>query len=295
VRGKPQGNKVEGVERVAAVSILVFTLNEEVHLPICLDSLRWSDDVIVVDSYSTDRTEAICLERGIRFVEHAFEGFGSQRQWALDNLPTVHEWVLILDADERVPEQLACEIRDVLSRVPDTVAAFRIRRRFHFWGRWLRYSSLYPTWVVRLVHKRRVRYEDRGHAETQIVNGEVWNLRNDLVDENLKGIDEWFARQNLYSRRDADHELVEEGKGIALRELMASDPLVRRAALKRFVSRLPSRGLIYFMYSYLWRRGFLEGRDGLVFCLMRSMYQSMVAIKKYDRRRTASVARTRSR
>ena len=93
------------------------------------------------------------------------------------------------------------------------MGAFRVRRRFHLWGRWLRYSSLYPTWVVRLVHKQRVRYVDRGHAETQSVNGEIRDLRNDLIDENLKGIDEWFARQNRYSRRDADYELAEERKG----------------------------------------------------------------------------------
>ena len=268
-----------------AASVLIFTLNEELHLPFCLDSLGWSDDVIVVDSYSTDRTEAICRERGIRFVQHAFEGFGSQRQWALDTVPIAHDWVLILDADERVPEELAREIGEVLSRVPDTVGAFRVRRRFHFWGRWLRYSSLYPTWVVRLVHKQRVCYVDRGHSETQRVDGEIWDLRNDLIDENLKGIDDWFARQNWYSRQDTDYELAEEHKAKTLRELFASDPLVRRAALKRLAWRVPGRGLVYFLYSYLWRRGFLDGRDGFVFCLMRSIYQSMVAIKKYDKRR----------
>ena len=184
-------------ERVPVASVLIFTLNEELHLPSCIDCLDWSDDVIVVDSYSTDRTEAICRERGIQFVQHVFEGFGSQRQWALENVPIAHEWVLILDADERVPPELAGEISEVLVEVPDTVGAFRVRRRFHMWGRWLRYSSLYPNWVVRLVHKQRVRYVDRGHSETQKVNGEIRNLRNDLIDENLKGIDEWFARQNL--------------------------------------------------------------------------------------------------
>ena len=157
------------------------------------------------------------------------------------------------------------------------------------WGRWLRYSSLYPNWVVRLVHKRRVRYVNRGHSETQIVNGEILDLRKHLIDENLKGIDEWFARQNHYSRQEADYELAEQGKGGRFTELFAADPLLRRASLKRMAGWVPGRGLAYFLYSYFWRRGFLEGRDGLVFCLMRSMYQSMVAIKKYDRRRMTSV------
>jgi glycosyltransferase involved in cell wall biosynthesis len=284
----------EVTRRAPTASVLIFTLNEELHLPFCLDSLGWSDDVIVIDSYSTDCTEAICRERGIKFTQHAFEGFGSQRQWALNTLSIAHDWVLILDADERVPEGLAHEISEVLSCIPDTVGAFRVRRDFHFWGRWLRHSSLYPTWVVRLVHKRRVRYVDCGHAETQRVNGEIRDLRNDLIDENLKGIDEWFARQNRYARQEADYELAEERKGWISRELLASDPLIRRAALKRLAWRIPGRGLVYFLYSYLWRRGFLDGRDGFVFCLMRSLYQSMIAIKKYDARRMAGVGRRQS-
>jgi glycosyltransferase involved in cell wall biosynthesis len=278
-----------GVSKMSFASVLIFTLNEELHLPACLDTLEWSDDVTVVDSYSTDRTEEICRERGINFVQHNFEGFGRQRQWALDTLSIKHDWVLILDADERVPEELACEIGEILSHPPSTVGAFRVRRRFHLWGRWLRYSSLYPTWVVRLVHKRQVCYVDRGHAETQMVNGEILELHNDLIDENLKGIDEWFARQNRYSRRDAEYELAQESKTWTFRELVVFDPSVRRAALKRLAWRVPGRGFIYFVYSYFWRRGFLDGRDGFVLCLMRSLYQSMVAIKKYDLRRRAEL------
>ena len=98
-----------------------------------------------------------------------------------------------------------------------------------------------------------------------------------------------------YSRQEAAYELAEQGKGRILPELFASDPLLRRASLKRLAVRVPGRGLVYFLYSYLWRRGFLEGRDGLVLCLMRSMYQSMVAVKKYDKRRmTTSDGTTRS-
>ena len=113
------------------------------------------------------------------------------------------------------------------------------------------------------------------------MQGEINDLKNDLIDENLKGIDEWFERQNRYSRKDAEHELHEDGKS-GVSALLSADPLARRAALKRLARRLPSRGVIYFLYAYIWRRGFLDGRDGLTFCVMRAMYQSMVSIKKYD-------------
>ena len=149
------------------VTAMIFTLNEEPNLPACLDSLRWCDDVIVIDSFSTDRTEEICRERGVRFFQHPFAGFGTQRNWAVDNTSPRHDWILILDADERVPDAMADEMAARLASAPPDIAAFRVKRRFHLWGRWLEHSSLYPTWVVRLIHKDRVRYVNRGHAETQ--------------------------------------------------------------------------------------------------------------------------------
>ncbi|MFL5577012.1 MAG: glycosyltransferase family 2 protein [Gemmatimonadaceae bacterium] len=273
------------------VSVMIFTLNEETHLPACLGSLEWCDDVIVVDSFSSDRTEALAREWGARFFQHAFGGFGSQRNWALDHTAPKHEWVLVLDADERVPRELADEMRRLLREPLDGVGAFRVRRRFHMWGRWLRHSSLYPNWVVRLVHRDRVRYVDRGHAETQEVRGEVRELEHDLIDENLKGIDEWFARQNRYAGKEAEHELAEERRARARwRDLAARDPLRRRAALKRLAWRMPARPLVYFLYSYVARRGFLDGRDGLTFSMMKATYQAMIVARKYDLERRAHAA-----
>jgi glycosyltransferase involved in cell wall biosynthesis len=275
----------------APVSVMIFTLNEEIHLPSCLDALDWADDVIVVDSFSTDGTEAICREHGARFFQNRFEGFGTQRNWALDNTQPRHPWILILDADEGVTPELGQELKAIAEADPAGVGAFRVRRRFYMWGRWLRHSSLYPTWVVRFIHSDRVRYLNRGHAETQEVQGEIRDLAHDLIDENLKGIDEWFERQNRYSRKDAEFELEREKAGLRISELFSGDPLKRRAALKRLAWRVPARELVYFLYSYIWRRGFLDGRDGFVFCRMRAMYQAEVAIKKYDLRRRVSSER----
>lgn len=272
----------------ASVSVVIFTLNEEIHLPSCLDALDWCDDVIVVDSFSTDRTETICRGREVRFFQNRFEGFGSQRNWALDNTQPRHPWILILDADERVTPELGQELKAIAEANPAGVGAYRVRRRFYMWGRWLRHSSLYPTWVVRFIHRERVRYLNRGHAETQEVQGEIRDLAHDLIDENLKGTDEWFGRQNRYSRKDAEFELDREKAGLRLGELLSGDPLSRRAALKRLAWRVPARELVYFLYSYVWRRGFLDGRDGFVFCRMRAMYQAEVSIKKYDMRRNVT-------
>lgn len=269
-------------EAPGGVSAMIFTRDEALNLPHCLDSLRWCDDVIVVDSFSTDETQEIARRFGARVFQHAFTGFGDQRNWALDHTAPRHPWVLILDADERVPSELAGELRAIAAQDPPSVGAYRLRRRFYMWGRWLRYSSLYPTWVVRFIRAGRVRYENRGHAETQTVDGAIGDLAHDLIDENHKGIDEWFERQNRYSSRDAEYELQSRPAGPGWADLFSGDALRRRAALKRAAAALPARGLIYFLYSFVWRGGFLDGKEGLMFCRMRALYQSQVAIKAFD-------------
>jgi glycosyltransferase involved in cell wall biosynthesis len=276
-------------EQRVPVTVMIFTLNEEVHLPSCLAALHWADDVVIVDSFSSDQTEAIARAQGARVFQNRFTGFGSQRNWALEHCAPRHDWILILDADERVTPELAAEIARVTADAPMSVGAFRLKRRLYMWGRWLRHSSLYPNWVVRLIHRDRVRYEDRGHAETQMVKGEVRELEHDLIDENLRSIDEWFERQNRYAQKEAEYELAQDdadrAAGRGWRDLMSSDPLARRAALKRLSRRLPLRATVYFFYSYVIRRGFLDGRDGLVFSTMKALYQGMIVVKKYDARR----------
>jgi glycosyltransferase involved in cell wall biosynthesis len=268
--------------RTNNVSVFVFTLDEEENLPSCLDSLQWTDDVVVIDSYSTDSTLQICAQRDVRVYRHRFNGFGSQRNWALDNIERKYPWVLILDADEKIPNELANEILVRISQNDLEVCAYRLKRKFFLWGKWLKYSSLYPTWVVRLIQGDKVHYVNRGHAETQIVDGKIDVLENDIIDENRKEIDAWFDRQNDYSRREAEYEIDQQKKPFHFSNIFSHDPVLRRAALKRLTWALPGRAVWYFLYSYIWRRGFLDGKEGLTYCLMRSMYQEMIAIKKYD-------------
>ncbi len=258
---------------------MIFTLNESENLPHCLQSLGWCDDIIVIDSGSTDNTIALSAGAGARTCSHAFTGFGSQRNWALDHAEPKYPWVLILDADERVPVELAEEMNRLVIEMP-AIGAARVRRRFYMWGKWLRYSSLYPTWVIRLVHKNRVRYINRGHAETQQVEGAVIGLENDLIDQNHKGLDHWTIRQEKYAMDDARYEIEQETSSLQLKELQSDDPLVRKMALKKLSWKLPLRGLIYFAYSYFFRQGFRDGREGFRFCRMRAGYQAMVVRNK---------------
>jgi len=274
---------------VPSVSTIIFTLNEEENLPACLDSVDWCDDTHVVDSFSTDTTHEICRQRNIPLIQHVFEGFGAQRNWALETLGLKHNWVLILDADERVTPALASEVNRLAQRGEPDVGAYRLTRRFYLWGRWLRYSSLYPTWVVRFVHRERVEFLNRGHGETQRVNGKVAKLEGHLIDENLKGLDDWFERQVRYARRDAEFEIESERSPGEQATIFSRDPLRRRAALKRLAALLPYRAFFYFFYSYILRFGFLDGRDGFMFCRMKAVYQSMITINKYDLRKASGI------
>jgi len=266
----------------SGVSVMIFTLDEALNLPSCLDALTWCDDVIVIDSLSSDDTEKIARNRGARFFSNQFAGFGAQRNWALEHTEPKHPWVLILDADERVPTELAKEMTAIAHAELPGVGAFRVRRRFYMWGRWLKHSSLYPTWVVRLIHRDKVRYINRGHAETQTIDGELRDLKHDLIDENRKGIDEWFERQNRYSRKEADYELSQAKQHNGWFDLLSRDPLRRRAAIKDLGRRVPFRGATYFFYAFVFRLGFLDGKDGLMFCRMRALYQAEVELKKFD-------------
>jgi glycosyltransferase involved in cell wall biosynthesis len=262
---------------------LIYTLNEEVNLPFCLDSLKWCDDIVVIDSFSTDRTEALAQSAGARFVQHEFTGFGDQRMWSLEHVPLKHRWALILDADERVPPELAAEFSARLPTVAEDVGAFRLRRRYHLWGRWLRHSSLYPVWVVRLIRVGRIRYINRGHAETQVVDGRTESLVADLIDENHKGLEDWFWRQNQYTTKEARYELNQPP--LQWSKLFTRDPLQRRAALRNLFSWLPGRPLWFFLYAYVVRLGFLDGMDGLRYCLMNTIREAMVGLKKHELRR----------
>jgi glycosyltransferase involved in cell wall biosynthesis len=257
------------------ISAAIFTLNEEINLPHCLNSLKECDDVVVVDSFSSDQTCEIAKKAGARVYQHEFTGFGDQRMWAFENVKFRHPWVLVLDADERVTPELWKEMIERVRGSSEETAAFRLKRRFYWEGKWLRYANLYPSWVVRLVRVGKLTYVNRGHAETQTAQGKIESLEADLVDENHKGLEAWRERQSRYAEQEAMHEASSK-KLVCLGELVSSDPLVRRGAWKNLGRRLPFRGTCYFIYAYILRAGWRDGSIGLRFCFEKARFQSRI-------------------
>ncbi|HTY50423.1 MAG TPA: glycosyltransferase family 2 protein [Steroidobacteraceae bacterium] len=268
------------------VSVLILTLDEEVNIVDCLASVAWSDDVVVLDSGSADRTRELAIARGARIVVRPFDDYARQRNFGLGGIEYRHPWILMLDADERVPEDLAAEVRHVVAGAGEELALFYMRRRDYLFGRWIRRSSGYPTWFGRLVRRGRVRIE-RPFNEQSYAQGRSAQLAGHLDHYPFnKGFTEWLAKHNRYSSMEA--QLLEQQRGAPGREsIFDRDPVVRRRAIKDRVYRLPARPLLTFLALYLARGGFLEGRAGLTFSLLRAWYEFMIDCKRRELRRRA--------
>jgi glycosyltransferase involved in cell wall biosynthesis len=275
----PVGNRMSGV------SILILTLNEEANLAECIDSCGWADDIVVFDSMSEDRTLEIANAKGVRVFQRHFDNYAAQRNAALTTVPYEHPWILMVDADERVPVELAAEIEATIANAGAGVALFRMRRKDFFLGKWLRRSSGYPSWFGRLVRLGRVRVE-REVNEEYIADGEVGHLKSHLHHYPFnKGIAYWFERHNKYSSMEAIAKMRVRGDPILTQELFARDPIVRRRMLKQLLYRMPLRPLIVFFYLYVVRLGFLDGRAGFYFSRMRAAYEMMIDLKVDEARR----------
>lgn len=264
--------------------MIILTLNEEINIKACLDSLKWSDDIVIFDSYSSDNTLTIAKDFGVRIEQRKFDNWSNHQNWAVKNITFNYPWVLYMDADERCPDQLAREIRETVRKV-SSVSAFRIRRKDFLMGRWLKHAQLYPTWLVRLFRPEKIFYE-RLVNPIAVVDGKTEELSSHIHHYPFShGISHWIARHNQYSDMEAE-ELIKsvQSKPVKYKNLISHDPNARRKALKELFFRLPARPLIKFTYYYLVRRGFLDGKAGLTYSILQSIYEYMIHLKVEETR-----------
>lgn len=263
---------------MAGVSVLVLTLNEELNLPGCLESVRWSDDLHVVDSGSTDTTQEIARRFGAHLYLHPFENFSEQRNWALRHANFRHDWVLMLDADERTPPELAEEIQRAVAQASPAVAGFEMRRKVLFQGRWIKHAGQFNHfWFLHLFRHRVTRYEDRGVNEHPLVEGRAEQLQESLLHENRKPVGELVVKFRQYAALEAREtiKLLHRRAGTGLAARWRGTATERRRWLKHLHLRLPFRGLRKFFYLFFWRLGFLDGVPGVTYCALMG-YQEFV-------------------
>lgn len=261
------------------LTAIVLTLNEERNIADCLRCLDWADDVVVVDSGSRDATVARAREArpDARIFEHPFQDFGDQRNWALDHAEPKHEWILFVDADERITPACAGAIREAVEKA-GPVVGFYLCNRYIFRGRWIRHCSLFPSWQLRLLRKGRVRFRKEGHGQREVTDGPLGFIREPYDHYGLsKGVAEWLARHEKYAQNEVELLLRLQREPVAWAALWGRDPVARRRALKQIGARLPCRPLARFLYMYVWRRGFLDGRAGWDFCRLRWRHERNVA------------------
>lgn len=267
----------------ASIAVMIPTKNEEANIGFALASVKeWAQQVFVLDSGSTDRTEAIAKEHGATFVFHAWEGYARQKNWGLDNLPIETKWVFILDADEVITPQL----RDELIRVAREDACgengFYINRFFIFLGKRIKHCGFYPSWNLRFFRRGKARYEDREVHEHMTVDGKVGYLKHDMEHNDRRGLADYIAKHNRYSTLEAG-EMFKIERGLAEGTIKASfwgGPIERRRWIKhKLWPRLPARWLVRFFFMYILRLGILDGATGFHFCLFMSAYEHQISLK----------------
>jgi glycosyltransferase involved in cell wall biosynthesis len=271
-----------------SISVLILTLDEEVNLAACLDSVAWCEDVVVLDSFSHDRTVEIAHAGGARLYQRAFDNYANQRNFGLRQVEYRHPWVLMLDADERVPQDLHLEMQAATRAAGEEVALFRMRRRDHLFGRWIRRSSGYPTWFGRLVRVGRA-WVERPINEEFHADGAVASLQCHLDHYPFnKGFSAWIEKHDRYSSMEARLRAVQTGTEERWSGLFAPDPARRRRAQKVWLEGMPMRPLVVFAGLYFVKGGVLEGRAGLTFSLLRAWYEYFIDCKAQELRRRAA-------
>jgi glycosyltransferase involved in cell wall biosynthesis len=273
------------------ISVLVLTRNEEADLPGCLASVAWSDDVHVFDSMSTDATVAIAEAAGAHVYSHAFSGYASQRNAALAICAFAHEWILVLDADERFPAAFVATLKASVSSASDTVGAFRLRRRDHFEGRWLKHAQMSPLYI-RLIRRGRVRYH-REVNEIALVDGRVEEVAIAFDHHPFsKGIDHWLARHERYANMEADR-LLEERAGAFrfswIKALFTEDFHERRYHQKGLYYRMPFRPVLKWVYLVFVRQAFLDGMPGMRYARLQTHYERLIDRKVREKSKAARI------
>jgi len=271
-----------------AVSILIPIRNEAANLSRCLRSVSWADEIVVVDSRSTDASAEIAARYGAAVVQFQFNGtWPKKKNWALENVPFRNEWVFILDADEVLPPEAEEEIRRAIASARRGVAGYWVNRRFMFMGKWLRHAY-YPNWNLRLFRHALGRFEKITDLPTQsgdnevhehlLVRGETARLNFEMEHYAFPSVEVFIEKHNRYSNWEARVALDPS----ALRNSPQDAAASKRRRFKRLSYHLPFRPFLRFLYIYVWQRGFLDGREGFYFARLHAFYEFLTLAKTFE-------------
>ena len=274
-------------------SIYILTFNEELDIGPCIESVIQSApspqdlDIVVVDSLSHDRTCDIANQYGktypVRVIPHPFESHGKQRTWMIRNVETRYDWAYILEADERMTPAL---FNECLTTVENpSHAGYFAAERVMFMGYWIKHSTQYPRYQMRLFDKQKVWFSDYGHTEREECDGTTGLLTETYPHFTQgKGFDRWFDKHNTYSSNEAKETVnqLQNGRIQWRNVLLGSREIDRRHALKDLSQRVPFRPLVRWFYMYFILGGILDGRAGFSWCTLQAFYEYMIVLKAWE-------------
>lgn len=265
------------------ISVVILTLNEELNLPRCLEAISWCDDVLIVDSFSSDATLKIAAEHGVRVVQRAFDSFAAQRNFAVEHCELRYEWIFHLDADEVMTPDLSAEILGCIAATDKD--AYRVSSKLMFHGKFLRYAGLFPWYQVRLGRRGKLRFTQVGHGQReQLPPHTIGTLKNSLFHFPFeKGLDDWIEKHNRYSTAEARQNVCGHADDdFRILDLLSIATDCRRRAAKKIFAQLPCRTTIRFLYMYLFRGGILDGKAGFTYCRLLAWYEWLIVLKERE-------------
>lgn len=281
---------------MANLSTLILTHNENLHLERCLNSLKpFAKNIFIVDSYSSDNTLEIANRLGIKVKQNNWVNYAKQFNWGLENFTFDTEWIMRMDADEFVTNELVQEITNKLESVSGNVTGIILKRRVHFMNRWIKHGGYYPTYLLRIWRNGKGKCEERWMDEhIKLTEGATIIFENDIIDDNLNNLTWWTNKHNHYATREAIDLLNIKYKFLKSdsieAELSQQQDKRKRWVKENFYTYIPLflRPFLYFIYRYIFRLGFLDGIPGLIWHFLQGFwYRFLVDAKIYDIERRA--------
>ncbi|AMR34067.1 glycosyl transferase family 2 [Mucilaginibacter sp. PAMC 26640] len=262
------------------ISVLILTRNEEQDLPGCLESVKWCDDIHVFDSFSSDRTIEIASSAGAQITQRSFDNWSAHQNWGLSNIKFKYNWVLYIDADERVSPSLLAALNSF--DTDNKHAAYEVRRRDFAWnGKWLKHAQVSPFYL-RLFRPEKMRYE-RLVNPLSVPDGSTSKIEGYLDHYPFsKGFKFWFTRHLGYADMEAQMRLqqIDKSERFSVRKaLFSTDFTQRRYHQKGIFYKLPGRPLVKWLYMVVARRAFLDGATGITYATMQSIYEYFIVLK----------------
>jgi glycosyltransferase involved in cell wall biosynthesis len=267
------------------IDVMIPTLNEADHIEQTIANALKLGPVFVLDSLSTDGTQEIARRAGATVVEHPFVDYAAQKNWGLDNLPFQGEWIFILDADERITPSLREEVL-ARTRAADRVNGYYINRSLIFMGRAIRHGGLYPSWNLRLFRRGQARYENRAVHEHVVCSGRTDYLRHEMLHVRRESIWHYLEKHIRYADMESDEWLkwrLGHSRNAPTGELFKDALRVRQWVRRNIWPRLPMRAVWRFIYMYVFRFGFLDGKPGWHLAELMACYEYMITLLYKDK------------